>query len=135
MWKTARSATFFPNKVSTSGTESHDINVKVLPTPVFDGGESVAVQQGAGMVVTSTTEEKEQACAEFLKWFTQPENNIAFSVGSGYLPVTHEANDMKKIEANDSSISDSMKNILSVAVDTFNTRELYTTKAFSSGGS
>ena len=26
---------------------------------------------------------------EFLKWFTQPENNIAFSVSSGYLPVTH----------------------------------------------
>ena len=129
------SATFFPNKVSTSETESHDINVKVLPTPIFEGGESVAVQQGAGMVVTSTTEEKEQACAEFLKWFTQPENNIAFSVGSGYLPVTHEANDMKKIEANAPSISDSMKNILTVAVDTFNTRELYTTKAFSSGGS
>ena len=87
------------------------------------------------MVVTSTTEEKEQACAEFLKWFTQPENNIAFSVGSGYLPVTHEANDMKKIEENAPSISDSMKNILTVAVDSFNTRELYTTKAFSSGGS
>ena len=42
---------------------------------------------------------------------------------------------MKKIEENAPSISDSMKNILTVAVDTFNTRQLYTTKAFSEGGS
>lgn len=129
------SATFFPTKVSTSETESHDISVKVLPTPIFENSEATAVQQGAGMVVTKTNEEQEKACVTFLKWFTQPENNIAFSVGSGYLPVTYEANDMKKIEENAPSISDSMKNILSVAVDSVNTRQLYTTKAFSSGGS
>lgn len=129
------SATFFPTKVSTSETESHDISVKVLPTPIFEDSEATAVQQGAGMVVTKTNEEQEKACVTFLKWFTQPENNIAFSVDSGYLPVTYEANDMKKIEENAPSISDSMKNILSVAVDSVNTRQLYTTKAFSSGGS
>ena len=129
------SATFFPTKVLTSETESHDISVKVLPTPVFEDSEATVVQQGAGMVVTKTNEEQEKACVEFLKWFTQPKNNIAFSVGSGYLPVTYEANDMKKIEENAPSISDSMKNILTVAVDSINTRQLYTTKAFSSGGS
>ena len=81
-----------------SDTESHDIELKILPTPVFEGGEACAVQQGAGMVVIKATEDEEKACVEFLKWFTKAENNIAFSVGSGYLPVTKEANDMKKIK-------------------------------------
>ena len=38
------------------------------------------------MVVTKSTPEEEAACVTFLKWFTQPENNIQFAVGSGYLP-------------------------------------------------
>lgn len=51
------------------------------------------------MVVTAAKEEEVEASVEFLKWFVRAENNIAFSVGSGYLPVTRKANDMQEILA------------------------------------
>ena len=55
------SGTFFPTRVMTSDTESHDITLKVLPCPKFADGESFAVQQGAGMVVTAADEAKVRA--------------------------------------------------------------------------
>ena len=79
------SATYFPTQVMLSDTESHAIELKVLPKPHFEGGKKVAVQQGAGMAVAKTTDAEVEASVVFLKWFTQPENNIAFAVGSGYL--------------------------------------------------
>lgn len=124
------SATFFPTQVITDSGETHDISMRVLPCPYFEGCDPVAVQQGAGMVVTRGTEEQIEASVEFLKWFTQPENNISFSVGSGYLPVTREANSMEAIEQSGLTITDSMKDILSTAIDTINSNELYTTHAF-----
>ena len=62
------SATFFPAQVMVNDTESYDIDMTVLPSPKFAGGEDVAVQQGAGMVVTAGTEEEINASVEFLKW-------------------------------------------------------------------
>ena len=54
-------------------------------------------------------EEEIEASVEFLKWFVQPENNIAFAVGSGYLPVTKEANSMDAITSSGLTLSDSME--------------------------
>lgn len=127
------SATYFPTQVMLSDTESHDIELKVLPTPHFEGCEKVSVQQGAGMAVAKTTDAEVEASVVFLKWFTQPENNIAFAVGSGYLPVTHAANDMDAIHSSGLALTDNMKNVLMEAVDAVNTNELYTTKAFEGG--
>ena len=127
------SATFFPKQVQVSDTESHDISLKVLPNPSFAGSEEVAVQQGAGMVVTKSTPEEEAACVTFLKWFTQPENNIQFAVGSGYLPVTHAADDMTAIENSGLDLTDSMKDILANAIDAVENHELYTPKPFEGG--
>ena len=127
------SATFFPKQVQVSDTESHDIDLKVLPTPHFEGGKKVSVQQGAGMAVAKTTDAEVEASVVFLKWFTQPENNIAFAVGSGYLPVTHAANDMDAIHSSGLTLTGNMENVLMEAVDAVNTNELYTTKAFEGG--
>lgn len=127
------SATFFPTQVMDNETDTHDIELEVLPSPQFRDGEKYAVQQGAGMVVTKGTEEEIKASVEFLKWFTEPENNIGFSVGSGYLPVTKEANDMKKIRDNGTELSASMESILTEAVDTVNNNKMYTTPAFENG--
>ena len=129
------SATFFPTQVTTDDSVSHDISMKVLQSPKFADGEDVAVQQGAGMVVTTGTEDEIKASVEFLKWFTQPENNIAFSVGSGYLPVTQDANDMDTIHASGLSLSGNMEQILSGAVQTVKTDRLYTPSAFEGGAS
>ena len=85
------------------------------------------------MVVTKASEEEEKASVEFLKWFTRTENNIAFSAGSGYLPVKREANDREKIKSCNTGINASMEEILSVGVETVNASTMYTPKAF--GGS
>ena len=127
-------ATYFPAQVMTSDTESHDIELKVLPAPQFAHAvRAVTVQQGAGMTVTQGEDAEIAASVEFLKWFTQPENNIAFAVGSGYLPVTHAANDMDAIRSSGLELSDKMDAILSGAVEAVNTLDLYTPKAFSGG--
>ncbi len=128
------SATYFPTQVMTSDTESHDIALKVLPAPQFANAvKNVTVQQGAGMAVTNRSEAEVAASVEFLKWFTQPENNIAFAVGSGYLPVTHAANDMDAIRASGLSLTDKMDAILTGAVEATNTLDLYTPPAFAGG--
>ena len=129
------SATFFPTRVTNDANESHDISMKVLLSPEFADGEKVAVQQGAGMVVTAGKEEEIKASVEFLKWFIQPENNIAFAVGSGYLPVTREANSMDAITSSGLTLNDSMEQILAAAVDTVNGNRLYTPHAFAGGSS
>ena len=124
------SATFFPTQVMVNDTESYDIDMTILPCPKFADGENVAVQQGAGMVVTTGTEEEINASVEFLKWITQPENNISFSVSSGYLPVTTAANDMEAIKASGLELSEKMENILTNAVQSIKNDTFYTTRAF-----
>lgn len=128
------SSTFFPKQVMPGDNQIHDIVMKVLPAPQFAGGKRVAVQQGAGMVVTTGTEAEIRAAVTFLKWFTEPQNNIAFSVGSGYLPVTTAANDMDAIRASGLKLTDNMEQILSGAVQTVRKNELYTPMAFAGGG-
>ena len=127
------SATYFPSRVMQSDTESHSIALKVLPAPHFADGEKVAVQQGAGMAVAKTTDAEAAASVVFLKWLTQPENNIAFAVGSGYLPVTRAANDMDAIRSSGLILTGNMENILTQAVDTVNSCEMYTPRAFEGG--
>lgn len=127
------SGTFFPSRVITSDTESHDITLKVLPCPKFADGESFAVQQGAGMVVTAGDEAKVRASVEFLKWFTLPENNISFSVGSGYMPVTKAANNIATIKAAGLTLSPVVEQVLTGAVATINENRLYTPLAFEGG--
>lgn len=126
-------ATFFPDQVIISDTESYPIEMVALPAPEFENGEAYAVQQGAGMVVTKASEEEVIASVEFLKWFTAPERNIKFSIGSGYMPVMKEANDMETIKKYDENMSEEMEGILTVAVDTVNNNQLYTPKAFARG--
>ena len=127
------SATFFPKQVMPGDNQVHDIEMKVLPAPRFAGGEKVAVQQGAGMVVITGTEDKIRSAVTFLKWFIEPQNNIAFSVGSGYLPVTIAANDMDAIRESGLELTDNMEQVLSGAVETVRRNELYTPAAFAGG--
>lgn len=129
------SISFFPAQVVNDDTECHDIKMKVLPAAKFAEGQNVAVQQGAGMSVIAGDEAEVKASVTFLKWFTQPENNIQFSIDAGYLPVTKYANDMKHIEESGFEISDSIKELLEVSIDTVNSNELYTTNAFENGQS
>lgn len=128
-------ATFFPNQVIVSDTESYPIEVEVFACPRFEGGAPYAVQQGAGMVVTAGSEAEIAASVQFLKWLTRDENNISFSMASGYLPVTKSANNVETILQQQGEISGTMEQILRVAVDTVNDNTLYTPRAFEKGTS
>lgn len=127
------SATYFPKTVYDDNESSHDITSTVLPAPTFKGQNKVAVQQGAGMVVTKAKKKKIEACKEFLKWFTQDKQNIDFSISSGYLPVTKSGNQIKKVRKYTSKKN--AGDVVEVAVKTVNTSKMYTSKAFENGTS
>lgn len=56
---------------------------------VWDEEQDLAPQlSGGGCGLGSGTEAEINGAVTFLKWFTEPQNNIAFAVESGYLPVT-----------------------------------------------
>lgn len=126
-------AIYFPQEVTVSDTESYPIEVMTLPTPTFEGGEPYAVQQGAGLVVTKSEAKKEYAATIFLKWFTESQRNIDFSVGTGYLPVKTDANSMQAVENSNVEMTEVMKETLQVAIDTVKNNEMYTNKAFAGG--
>ncbi len=92
---------FYGDSVTYPDNTIETVEYTILPFPVFEGGKKVALQRGAGMVVAKSTPEKEYAAALFLKWITQPDQNMRFVSSTGYLPVTREAfetNMTKEIE-------------------------------------
>ncbi|MDE6745321.1 MAG: extracellular solute-binding protein [Oscillospiraceae bacterium] len=127
------SAVYFPDEV-TDDHGTHAVDAEILPMPVFEGGQAVSVQQGAGMVVTKSTPEEEAAAVQFLKWFTEPENNIAFSAESGYLPVKKEANDYnyykETAEKLGIEVVGTNDTVIREAFSRISETELYTSKAF-----
>ena len=132
-------ATYFPQQVVLNDNETYPVEAVTLPAPVFEGGERYAVQQGAGMMVAKSTPEKEYAATVFLKWFTDDERNIDFSVNSGYLPVKKSANDWQKIEPafaqNSGAANAILKETIHVAIDTVSQSKMYTNKPFDVGTS
>ena len=130
------SAMYFPNQVELTDT-SYPIDYIVMTAPVFQGGQHYAVQQGAGMVVSKSDERHEYAAVEFLKWFTEAENNLQFGCVSGYLPVQKAANSAEKL---DQIISERALDVAPKTYDCLTTifREmegltLYTNKSFKNG--
>ena len=145
-------AMYFPTQVTREDATVYDITCKVLPLPNFEGTQPYAVQQGAGMLVTKSEEKKEYAATVFLKWFTEEENNLAFCLGSGYLPVKKEANSVEQIkkalsdeEDGNSILRQTVENsdlftensalyqTLTIGVEMVNDYTLYTNKAFENG--
>ena len=127
-------ATYFPSEVTTADDDTHAIELAVLPAPQFKGGKPYAVQQGAGMVVIDSSPEEVAASVAFLTWFTQPERNISFSLGSCYMPVMKEANSLDAIsEFTSAQSGQNTEDILRESIRTVSDNTMYTPKAFSGG--
>lgn len=130
------SAMYFPDAVEMDD-DRYAIDYIVMPAPIFEGGENDAVQQGAGMVVSKSDRQHEYAAVEFLKWFTQAENSIAFCGDSGYLPVLKEANSTelldKVISERQLDVSDKTYDCLTQVFDEMGDVTLYTNKSFRNG--
>lgn len=120
---------FFSPTVTYPDNTSEAVELLILPYPVFEKGCPAAMQRGAGMVVTKSILEREQAAAVFLKWFTSPENNLRFVASTGYLPVTQAA--FGKIMEEIGDISDgSVRQLLQAATAMQKSYEFYAAPLF-----
>ncbi|MGE4548563.1 MAG: extracellular solute-binding protein [Intestinibacillus sp.] len=130
-------ATYFPSEVTRPDGSAYHIETSVYPVPNFKGTRPYAVQQGAGMLVVRSDEAHEYASTVFLKWFTQPENNLAFSVGSGYLPITKKASAQDAVSAalDEAGVPSSAttRQVLMAGVATTQSYTLYTSAFFTQG--
>lgn len=130
-------ASFFTSEVTRDDGSTYPIEGGVRALPNFAGTAPMAVQQGAGMVVTKSNAEREKEAVEFLKWFTQPEQNVRFAMASGYLPVTYEGNDAERIALAAQETGRTMSKVLRESVDAgvamTGEYALYTSKAFEHG--
>lgn len=130
------SAMYFPSHVELDD-DSYVIDYIVKMSPIFQGGQNYAVQQGAGMVVSKSDQQHEYAAVEFLKWFTQAENNLQFGSVSGYLPVLKEANSVQKLDQviaeKGLEVSPKTYDCLTATLDNMADLTLYTNKSFKNG--
>ncbi len=82
---------FYGTQIIYPDNTTEDVTYTILPYPTFSGGAKLSIQRGSGMCVTKSTPPQEYASALFLKWFTEPEQNMRFVSSTGYLPVTNVA--------------------------------------------
>lgn len=126
------SAVYFPAEVTPVDGSPYPIEHLVLPLPNFDQTTPCAVQQGAGMAVTKSTEAEEYASVIFLKWFTQWQQNLKFSVNSGYMPVSKEAVKPENVNQylSENPTSAIVRDTLRVALEENSNYIMYTPPAF-----
>lgn len=108
---------FLPSVVTYKDNTTEPTDYAILPYPVFEGGKKIAIQRGGGICCIKSTKEKEYAAGIFLKWFTEPEQNLRFLSSTGYLPVTVEAFEdvMSKEIENTSEVN--IKKLLITAIE------------------
>ena len=128
--------TYFPENVDNNKDPEYAIQGMILPLPNFAGTEKYAVQQGAGMAVVHSDEKTEYASTVFLRWFSEKDNNLKYSLGSGYLPVKKDLNTeeaAKEYFTDNTEISALMKSTLYTGIEIVNNYTLYTTLPFDCG--
>lgn len=92
---------FYGNTITYDNNLTEEVEFSILPYPIFNNGDKIAIQRGGGMCITKSTSKEEYAAGLFLKWFSAPEQNKRFVSMTGYLPVTTEAfNDLLNNELN-----------------------------------
>jgi len=127
-------ASFFPSEITLPDGNTYPIEAEVLPLPNFEDTNPVAVQQGAGMVVTKSTRQKEYAAVTFLKWFTDAEQNLDFTINTAYLPVKKESNNIEILEKAISEslvpVNDVVQEVFHVGIEMTQNYMLYTSKPF-----
>lgn len=121
---------YFPSKIQKNAEESYDIESYVTTVPVFSGGTKLAVQQGAGIAISKSTELKEYACAIFLKWLTQKEQSIDFASKSGYLPTTKSSLQKELIINSIAGKSINERKAMEVALQTAEEYKFYFAKPY-----
>lgn len=127
---------YIPTAVTLPDDTTHNIEISVSKPLVFEQAkEKIYVQQGAGYCIFDKEADEEKAAAVFLKWFTESDRNLQFSLLSGYSPVTRAANEQNKIKdsfdsANITQKQQNQLNALLISSDLFLNDKTYTSKPF-----
>jgi multiple sugar transport system substrate-binding protein len=90
---TSAGSTYNPDTVTYPDNTKEEAEFVVLPYPVFEGGEKIAIQRGGGAAILKSEPKREYGAALFLKWLTAAQQNLRFTAATGYMPVTQEAFD------------------------------------------
>ncbi len=84
---------YFNDTVTYPDNTSEPTNLRVLPLPKSAGAKGIMPVTGVGLSAYRTTEQKAEAAAVFLHWFTEKQRNLEFVVETGYMPVNNGAFD------------------------------------------
>ncbi len=122
-------AVYWPTEVTVDDSYTYTVDTALLPVPNFEGTDPYVCQQGAGLSVMKSDAKTEYACSVFLKWFTEDDRNLEFSVSSGYLPVKKDTNDFEKVKNCDESMGSVLADTFKTAIDEINGSQLYTNPA------
>ena len=85
------SVLYYSDTVTYANNTTEKVNIISMPCPVFENGENLVMQRGAGICTVKSTPEREKACMTFLKWLTDAERNVEFVTQLGYMPVKQES--------------------------------------------
>ena len=85
------SVLYYSNTVTYADNTTEKVNIISMPCPVFEKGEKLVMQRGAGICTVKSDPDREKACMTFLKWLTDPERNVEFVTQLGYMPVKKES--------------------------------------------
>lgn len=121
---------FYGDTITYPDNVVEKVEYNILPYPVMNEGQKVAIQRGNGLCVAKSTNAKEYAASVFIKWFTDPDQNMRFIASTGYLPVTKEAF-QDKLKSEITNAKDArIKEMLKVSVNMYNEYQFFTPPIF-----
>ena len=82
---------YYNDTITYPDNTSEPTNLQVLPLPKSGGNVEYMPQTGVGLAAYKTTDQKAEAAAEFVRWFTEGQRNLKFVAQTGYMPVQNEA--------------------------------------------
>ncbi len=121
---------FYGDTVTYPDNTTEPVSFTVLPYPVFEGGEKIALQRGGGFCVSKSDPQKEYAAGVFLKWLTAPAQNMRFVSSTGYLPVTKAAFEESMSREIEAVENENVKVLLQAAMEMYREYTFLTAPSF-----
>ena len=126
-------AGYFPEEVIVNEGKRYPVECRVLSYPTFEGKREYMTQRGANLCAFSSDPVHEYASAEFMKWFTEPDQNVAFAASTGYLPVEKAAlfslpEILAHVSQDDNSVA--VEKSVAAALGAMENREFYVKRCF-----
>lgn len=82
---------YYNDEVTYPDNTTEPTNLHVLPLPRSGDSQQYMPQTGVGLAAYTTTEQKAEAAAVFVRWLTEGQRNLDFVVSTGYMPVSNDA--------------------------------------------